>query len=100
MTTHQVLSLVGLIVLGTFLFAVGWEFAFEDLVASILFSDYERGLHQERWEYVITATSFIGVTFIIPTLVSLKIIFERNRAEKIERDTNARLQLLIWLVYV
>ena len=77
--------------MGTFLFTVRWEFDFEDLVASILFSDYERELHQERWEYVITAKSFIGVALIIPTLVSLKIIFERDRAEKIECDKNARL---------
>ncbi len=69
-----------------FLLAVGWEFAVEDLVSDILFGDREKESPRDRWEYVITATSFVGIALIIPTLLSLRLVKNEARAKKKLQD--------------
>jgi len=89
LTNRQVLSLVGLTLLGMFLLVVGWEFAVEDLISDILFGDREKESPRDRWEYVITATSFVGIALIIPTLLSLRLVKnEAHSKKKLQDDEN------------
>lgn len=95
MTNRQVLSMVGLTLLGMFLLVVVWEFAVEDLVIKILFGDHVKELPQERWEYVITATSFVGVALIIPTFLSLKLVKNEVRLKKKLQDDGKKYRTLL-----
>ncbi len=95
MTYRQVLSLVGLTMLGMFLLAVGWEFAVEDLVMGILFGDHVSEPLHERWEYVITATGFVGVALIVPTLVTLKLARNEARSKKKLQDDEKKYRTLL-----
>lgn len=95
MTTRQILSLVGLTMLGMFLLAVVWEFAVEDLVIEILFDDYVRESFRERWEFVIMATGFVGVAMIVPTLLSLKLAKNEALSKKKLRDDEKKYRTLL-----
>ena len=95
MTNRQIFSLVGLTMLGMFLLAVGWEFAVEDLVFEILFGGHVSETSKERWEYVITATGFVGVALIVPTLVSLKLAKNEARSKKKLQDDEKKYRTLL-----
>ncbi len=83
-----VLSLAGFTLLSAFLLAVAWEFVLEDIIGPLLGTGYMGESLQDRWEYVITATSFAALALIIPTLLSLWLVAEVGATrEKINRLT-------------
>ncbi len=82
MKTRHVLTLVGLILITVLALSVTWEFALEDLLAPLFSDDYAPESPYERWEFVVVATAFAGLALAIPTLVLLRLIAQRRRAEE------------------
>ena len=82
MTVLRLLFLVGLTLISMFLLAVGWEFVVEELIDQILFGRFASEPPSERWEYIFTATSFVGIALIIPTILSLRLIHSQKHGRQ------------------
>ncbi len=90
-----VLSLAGFTLLSAFLLAVAWEFVLEDIIGPLLGTGYMGESLQDRWEYVITATSFAGLALIIPTLLSLRLVAEVGATRDEIKRLNPELEMRV-----
>ncbi|MCH8189442.1 MAG: PAS domain S-box protein, partial [Proteobacteria bacterium] len=95
MRGRTVFYLAGLTLLSVFLLWVGWEFVVGDLVGHLFWSGFEEGSPQTHWKFVITGTSLAGIALIIPTLVSLRSITGRKRAERALEDSEEKFGNLV-----
>ena len=82
MQPKHVVLLAAITVLLVFLVMVGWEFSLEDTIEPIGLANGARESAWEHWEYVITATCAAGIAVTILSLASLRIVAQRNRAER------------------
>ena len=78
MTKRQVIFSMLLTVLSVFCLAVLWEFWLEPALEP---GEFESESNTERWDFVVTSVAFSAIALIVPSLISLRNIAGRARAE-------------------
>lgn len=79
MEEKKVFYSVGLVLFSVFLLSYSWEFGVEDLMPANMVGTGRKESQEERWEYVITTTTFTTISLIIPFLWLLR----ASRKEKL-----------------
>ncbi|MCH9011753.1 MAG: HAMP domain-containing histidine kinase [Proteobacteria bacterium] len=78
MTKRQVIYSMLLTVLSVFCLALFWEFWLEPALEP---GEFESESNADRWDFIVTSAAFAAIALIVPSLISLRNIAGRARAE-------------------
>ena len=73
---------LGSVLFCVFILAMIWEFTLEPLVSGWIPTDHESETINDKWKFIFTAIAFSGLALIFPTLVALRNLNKKEKAEK------------------
>jgi diguanylate cyclase (GGDEF)-like protein/PAS domain S-box-containing protein len=92
MTDRTVFAIAVATLLAVLAVAVGWEFAVEGWIKSAISSLSPVEDDASRWSYVFTAIGFAGMATMIFSVISLKVIGEREQANVLRCESEDRIR--------
>ena len=92
MTDRTVFAIAVATLLAVFAIAVGWEFVVEGWLPDWLAPHPPDEDDASRWSAIFAATAFAGLATMIYSIVSLKVIAEREQADILRRESEERIR--------
>jgi len=94
MDGKRLYSLPLLVLLGVFCLSAIWEFLLEPILVPLVIEGFVDEPITERWEFVITATAFAGLSLVVPTLLLFRAAAQRGRDMAALRGSEQRFRTL------